>query len=85
MSQMSQSQHSVTCLQPYLAKAEAWRNGAKYSRAAQSSYGSMQIVDKPAEAVVGSLTEFVLWLMPTSTAAVDCSPCRCADHVMVMS
>jgi len=27
--QISQSQHSVTCLQPYLAKAEAWRNGAE--------------------------------------------------------
>ena len=47
-----------------------------HGRAAQSSYGSMQIVDKPAEAVVGSPTEFVLWPMPTSTAAADCSPCR---------
>ena len=27
--QMSQGQHSVTCLQPYLAKMEAWRNGAE--------------------------------------------------------
>jgi hypothetical protein len=77
---------NVSCLQPYLAKAEAWGNGPKYGLAAHSSDGSMQIVDKKTpEAVVGSPTEFVLWPMPTSTAAVDCSPCRCADHVMVMS
>ena len=35
-----------TCLQPYLAKAEAWGNEPKYGRAAHSSDGSMQIVDK---------------------------------------
>jgi len=58
-----------TCLQPYLAKAEAWRNESKYGRAAHSSDGSMKIVDKSLEAVVGSPTEFVLQSMPTSTAA----------------
>ena len=60
---------NVPCLQPYLAKAEAWRKELKYGRAAHSSDGSMQIVDKSPEAVVGSPTEFVLWPMPTSTAA----------------
>ena len=39
---MSQSQHSVcrdACLQPYLAKAEAWRKLLRYGRAAHSSDG----------------------------------------------
>ena len=40
-----------TCLQPYLTKAEAWRNEPKYGRAAHSSDGSMQIIDNSLEAV----------------------------------
>ena len=59
----------VLDLQPYLAKADAWRKESKYSRAAHSSDGSMQIVNRSLKAVVSSPTEFMLWPMLTSTAA----------------
>ena len=41
----------------------------------------MQTVDKPPEAVVGSPIEFVLWPMPTSTAADGLFTVSVADLV----